>query len=411
VERSLSFYLNGRTVYCQYYARDGRVQMSAGIKIEDKEAFKSGKIRKDHAAHLDRLKAVVYRYEVDCRQWGKPTSVAEVEALLLEELNRTGKPHIGRKDSVLSVYKRYLAGVKSGEILNRGKRYSDSWIAVATSIQDLIESNDIGAVQASLLNERDLARFSSAITSKGQKVPKGQETAKSLSKNTVATYMAVFVGILNNARRMGWFKGPAFDTKVFRTGWDNIDHGIYLTTDEIKQLTALDYSGEHAAWRDGFVLGCFLGMRYSDLSRLTAKHRRDNLVNINTKKTGAAVWVPLTPIAREIWGRWDGLPELPRRDTFTRFIKRMGRDAGIDKRVLFSRTEGGKVKEKWVHTYELMGTHTMRRSAATNMYLAGIPVPSIMKITGHKDHASFLRYIRLSDEEHAVLLSEHAYFK
>jgi len=43
--------------------------------------------------------------------------------------------------------------------------------------------------------------------------------------------------------------------------------------------------------------------------------------------------------------------------------------------------------------------------------LAGIPSISIMKITGHKTEAAFLRYIRISQEDNAMKLIEHPYFK
>lgn len=410
MDHSLSFYLNGFSVYCQYYAYDRRVQLSIALKIEDKDAFRAGKYRKDHAAHMNRLKAIIYAHEVDCRQAGRAVMATDVENLILSALRRKQKPHGDRSDSVLSIYRRFIAGVKSGEILNQGRRYSASWVAVSESFVALIEGHEVGRIQASRLSERDLMKFSNAITGKGQRILKGSDTAKSLSQNTVTTYMAVLIGILNNARRMGWFKGPPLDTKVFRTGWDNIDHGQYLKTEEIAAIAALPYSGHDAELRDVFVLGCSLGMRFSDLSRLTPKHRSGNLVNINTRKTGAPVWVPLSTPARAIWDAYNGLPTLPARDGFTKFIKRLGRDAKLDKPVLFSRTENGERVERWVPKWELLGTHTMRRSFSTNAFKAGVAIPSIMKITGHKATASFLKYIRISDEEHAELVSSHPFF-
>jgi len=42
--------------------------------------------------------------------------------------------------------------------------------------------------------------------------------------------------------------------------------------------------------------------------------------------------------------------------------------------------------------------------------MAGIPTLSIMKITGHKTERSFMRYIRISQEENARLIAAHPYF-
>jgi site-specific recombinase XerD len=60
--------------------------------------------------------------------------------------------------------------------------------------------------------------------------------------------------------------------------------------------------------------------------------------------------------------------------------------------------------------YELISTHTARRSFATNAYKAGVPTLSIMKITGHTKESTFLKYIKVSAEENADMLKNHPFF-
>lgn len=64
-----------------------------------------------------------------------------------------------------------------------------------------------------------------------------------------------------------------------------------------------------------------------------------------------------------------------------------------------------------VKRYALVGSHTARRSFATNLYLSGISAGRIMLLTGHKTEEAFFRYIRINKEENAKILSEHAFFK
>jgi integrase len=71
---------------------------------------------------------------------------------------------------------------------------------------------------------------------------------------------------------------------------------------------------------------------------------------------------------------------------------------------------GLKIKKE-IPKYELIKTHTARRSGATYMYLDGVPNLSIMKITGHKTEREFLKYIRVSKEETAEMLANHEYFR
>jgi len=54
-----------------------------------------------------------------------------------------------------------------------------------------------------------------------------------------------------------------------------------------------------------------------------------------------------------------------------------------------------------VPKYELVTSHTARRSFATNLYRRGLPASQIMLLTGHKTEGAFLRYIKVSKEDNA----------
>ncbi len=70
-------------------------------------------------------------------------------------------------------------------------------------------------------------------------------------------------------------------------------------------------------------------------------------------------------------------------------------------------TRGGKRVVITVEKWKLVSSHTARRSFATNLYKSNFPAISIMKITGHKTEKAFLKYIKVTPEEHAKLLAEH----
>jgi hypothetical protein len=85
--------------------------------------------------------------------------------------------------------------------------------------------------------------------------------------------------------------------------------------------------------------------------------------------------------------------------------------AEINESVIVQSHKGGVIKRTTYPKYELIVTHTARRSGCTNMYLAGIPVIDIMKISGHKTEKEFMKYIKVSKLETAHNLSKHPYFK
>ena len=54
-----------------------------------------------------------------------------------------------------------------------------------------------------------------------------------------------------------------------------------------------------------------------------------------------------------------------------------------------------------VPKYELVTSHTGRRSFATNLYRRGIPSSQLMFLTGHKTEAAFMKYIKVSKVDNA----------
>src|SRR5690606_24544934 len=57
-------------------------------------------------------------------------------------------------------------------------------------------------------------------------------------------------------------------------------------------------------------------------------------------------------------------------------------------------------RPKW----ELVQTHTARRSFATNSHDMGVDSYSIMAVTNHRSEKAFLRYIKTSKKQHAERL-------
>ena len=161
--------------------------------------------------------------------------------------------------------------------------------------------------------------------------------------------------------------------------------------------------------RARFLLGAFTGLRVSDFLKLPAEKIGNEFIRTRTRKTAQDVVIPVHPVLREViasgWLNYS-LTEQKIND----HIKEICRIAGIVDLVTFHRQHGGRKMSFNFLKYELITTHTARRSAATNMFLAGIPAISIMKITGHRTESSFLRYIRISEQENAELLKNHPFF-
>ena len=84
--------------------------------------------------------------------------------------------------------------------------------------------------------------------------------------------------------------------------------------------------------------------------------------------------------------------------------------ARINQKVEHKQTKGAKVITEQIEKYKLVTTHTARRTGATLLYLEGVDVLAIMKITGHKTEREFRKYIRVGEEENALILSNNDFY-
>lgn len=75
-------------------------------------------------------------------------------------------------------------------------------------------------------------------------------------------------------------------------------------------------------------------------------------------------------------------------------------------------TKGDKIVTETKQRWQLISSHTARRSGATNLYnTKRLSTGDIMSITGHFSEKSFMRYIRNTKEDIANNIAGDIYFK
>lgn len=240
-------------------------------------------------------------------------------------------------------------------------------------------------------------------------------TSKNYRQNTIPATFSVLKVWLNAAKVEKLFDGE--DYKKYPSKGADVDN-IYLTKDEIEKIYRLDIpmliaKGEIDAksqlekTRDLFVIGCWTGLRRSDINRLDkalfdiAKEE----ITIITEKTGEKVAIPMHPFIKELYEKYDGnFPKLTDKANTNRHLQEIGRHARIDDEIMVKENRGGKIISHIYKKYQMIKMHTARRSFATNLYLDGAPTISIMKLTGHTTEMNFLKYIKITKEENAEMM-------
>jgi len=209
---------------------------------------------------------------------------------------------------------------------------------------------------------------------------------------------------------------------------------IYLSEAEVQALFEMDLpSGSlHDKVRDVFLCGCYTAQRVSDYGHLSGENfsqtaRGVKVVRLIQQKTNTSVTIPiLNNNLIQIVKKYDGnvpqiheqiinreiklilkklsetVPSLAEREQTVLSLREQRLEQGG--KVVFEKDRRGNVVKP---RYELVSTHTARRTAITNLYLTGLfDTFQMMHVSGHKTNQSFIEYIRLSSDEIAETITK-----
>lgn len=218
--------------------------------------------------------------------------------------------------------------------------------------------------------------------------------------NYISSMVGIIKTTIGDAGKYGYAIDPTYNDVVYNPDDDN--NAIYLSMNDITRIYYFDRLTKfQAKVRDLFVIGCLTAMRYSDYSTLTIDNIKGDFIDKITQKTGKRVIVPLHDYIKEILKKYNGkLPGGYSIQYFDRAIKKICRMIGFTDEIKYSVTTGRKTKDFVKEEWEMIASHTARRSGATNLYLTKrLHTFEIMQITGHTTEKSFFRYIRIKQED------------
>lgn len=231
--------------------------------------------------------------------------------------------------------------------------------------------------------------------------------SKEYRKNTVAKHWETLKSILINATNEKLNVNLDFKNPTLKAGREQPDT-IYLNDIELQKISNLDLSQnlKLEKVRDLFLIASYTGLRFSDFTAIEPHHIGKDFLTIKQFKTGQSVSIPIHPTVRNLFKKYNQQRNIKTisNQKFNEYIKEVCRLAGITEIVETQTTKGGKVVKETIPKFLLVSSHTGRRTLATNLYKKGVPIQSIMAITGHRTEKAFRTYIRLSNIEHAEII-------
>lgn len=210
-------------------------------------------------------------------------------------------------------------------------------------------------------------------------------------------------------KHLRWFlKWVGFDAakireikvRTVKPGERNI---IHLTMDELQALEAVDVSGsvEQQKAKDMFLLGCYTGLRVSDLKRINKHRIHNNSIELTLKKNRTTVSIPILPQAEEILKRYDYSSPNIAEQQVNQSIKLVCAAALIDKPTFHKSKKSGNLIEVLKPKHKLITTHCAGKtfiSLASERW--GLTPQDISAIVG-KDIKTILGYYLKPDIETA----------
>lgn len=179
---------------------------------------------------------------------------------------------------------------------------------------------------------------------------------------------------------------------------------VFLTWEELMKVYNHTFERPNLSRaRDFFCLCCFTSLRYSDAAALKKTDIYDDAIHITTQKTNDKITIELNNYSRTILQRYadndtdKALPVISNQNMNV-YVKEVCRQCGINEKLTDIYYIGEKkyveTKEKW----EMIGTHSGRRTFICNALMLGIAPNVVMKWTGHSDYKSMQPYIDIADE-------------
>lgn len=205
-----------------------------------------------------------------------------------------------------------------------------------------------------------------------------------LAKATITNHIAALSSVMSYAMRKGMVKENPVELFDYSTIQGPVHKRNYLIADEIKQLIETPCSYEQ--YKNLFIFGCFVGLRYSDLRTLKWKdiivENGDTRIEKMMSKTRHMVYVPLNKTALQYLPERQGFDDLVFPDlpfgisAIDVVIRDWAKDAGIKKTVSF---------------------YTARHTFATLTLTQGADLFAVSQLMGHRDITTTQGYAEIID--------------
>ena len=212
-----------------------------------------------------------------------------------------------------------------------------------------------------------------------------------VSANSAHVYLGYFRRAFYKAEREGYTFSIRYEDVVkYLKVRKESSESVYLTATEVAMLESYEPISkvEHFV-KNVFLLSCYTGIRAADYPYINESAFYDNELRYVSTKTKSICRLPLHPsvpkIAKEIENCNYANPSV----IISQYIKTILKKLGINEVVTLYRRGERVTGQKWKY----VGSHTGRKTFATNCYLSGYSTLQISKMLSHSNVQQTEQYI------------------
>ncbi len=223
---------------------------------------------------------------------------------------------------------------------------------------------------------------------------------KKMKQNYFAKVIKVLKSFLNWATERGYNTNREFEK--FRAVEHDIDI-VYLTFEELMKLYEKDFESDRLSHvRDFYCMGCFTGLRFSDLSKLHLANISEDHIVLSIQKTKTQNHaIKLNKYAKVILEKYKGtiyepLPVISSQK-FNEYIKDCCELAEITQPFTTHWFVGNKKISLTQPKCKFITSHTARKTFITNSLLLGMEPKAIKKIANIKKDAVLDKYMKVTE--------------
>ncbi len=190
-----------------------------------------------------------------------------------------------------------------------------------------------------------------------------------IAHNTRISRLRLLRALLNEARKRDIISNNPFDRYRIQ---QMVSKKGFLTIEQLHKLEKMPLKRYEDKVRDAFLIGCYTGLRFSDIVSLRNEHIAKGWLTKKMAKTGFIVEIPIAELFAgkmiQLIDKYDGNIE--------RVTKALSNNSSVNK-TLRNILDRLKVDQK-------ITFHSSRHTFATHLGQSGVQMTTIQKLLGHQ---------------------------